>query len=246
MSRYVQAFETLDNGTFKPTRAADNAFVMMELLVNKLVNSKDISCPADPYNQKTEKETRHMTPLQSLAIFKQAVKEDDFPLRFDLASMNWRCTLLLRRIQKICLEQSPRDYCDKKWAGDYGLNGFIMHMFAGVAGVKREGPLRFRAACELVQDIIAREGNVEYLKAEARTGIRSATAVDPKDDSEDFEDPAQNFIPPPLRKHVPQYTSEELASFKSRGEGGMFPLGANDPIQWGDSIGLQNVHGDAV
>jgi hypothetical protein len=116
-------------------------------------------------------------------------------------------------------------------------------MLAGVAGVEREDSLRFREACELVQDIIAREGNVEYLKAEARTGIRSATSVDSKDDPEDFEDPAPNFVPPQLRRHMPQYTPEELASFKSRGEDGMPALGSNDPAHWGKSIGLQDIPG---
>jgi hypothetical protein len=71
--------------------------------------------------------------------------------------------------------------------------------------------------CE-VFDIIAREGNVEDLTAEARTGIVKGAAVDLQDDPEDFEDPDQNFIPPMLRKHMAQLSAEELAQYKSRGQ----------------------------
>ena len=105
-------------------------------------------------------------------------------------------------------------------------------MFASVAGVERAQPTRFREACALVRDIIAREENVEYLKAEARTGIKKATAVDPKLDPEDFEDPAHNFVAPVYRKTMQQYTPEELATLKARGEDGIFPLGFNDPQNW--------------
>jgi len=223
MSRYVQAHDKLDAGAFRPTRAADDTFVMMELLVNRLITSKDISCPANPYNEKPIKRTRDMTPVQSLTIFKQALKEDDFALRFDLMSLNWRCVKLLRCIQKICIEQSPLDYPPKEWSGDHSLNGFIQHMFAGVAGVKREQPTRFAEACALVLDIIVKEGNAEYLQAEARMGIKRGTAVDPTDDPEDFEDPVQNFVPPRHRKNMSQYTADELSMFKSRGVEPSFP-----------------------
>jgi hypothetical protein len=191
---------------------------MMELLVNRLLNSKDTSCPANPFNEKSHQRNHFMTPLQSLKVFKQALKEDDLSLRFDLMSMNWRCVQLLRRIQKICSEQSPRDYPARKWGGDYALNGFITHMFTGIAGVERDEPTQFWEACVEVFHIIAREGNVEYLAAEARTGIVKSTTVDPKDDPEEFEDPDQNFIPPKFRKNMQQMSAEELARYKSRGQ----------------------------
>ncbi|KAF2818966.1 hypothetical protein CC86DRAFT_413345 [Ophiobolus disseminans] len=236
ISRYAQAGVKLDASTFRPTRAADDTFVMMELLVNRLVNSKDITCPADPQDESAAQKIRHMSPIQSLTIFKQALKEDDFPLRLDLMSLKWRCIKLLRGIQKICLEQSPLDCPLEQWEGDRHLNGFIRHMFAGVAGVKRAQPTRFTEACALVVDAIIREGNAEYLKAEARVGIKRGTAVDPEDDPECFEDPAQNFVPPNFRKNMSQYTAEELDTSKSRDGGAIFPLGPGDATHMNASV----------
>jgi hypothetical protein len=46
---------------------------MMEVLVNRLLNSKDIARPADPLNEKSQQKTHFMTPLKSLKIFKQAL-----------------------------------------------------------------------------------------------------------------------------------------------------------------------------
>jgi hypothetical protein len=224
ISRYVEAYEKQQGIRCGPTRAASDTFVMMEHLVNRLIHSKDLSCPANPYNDKCIETTCHMTPLQSLRIFKQALKEDDFALRFDFASLNWRCVQLLRRIQKICLEMSPLDYPSKKWGGDYALNGFIIHMFAGVAGVARDQPTRFLEACALVCEVIVEEGNVEYLKAEARVGIKMGTAVDPEVDPENFEDPVHNFVHPKYRGFIHEYSAEKLARFKSRGEDETAPV----------------------
>jgi hypothetical protein len=218
MSRYAHSSQALNDGALRPSRAAADSFVMMELLVNRLLNSKDTSCPANPNNEKGYQKNHFMTPLQSLKIFKQALKEDDLPLRFDLMSMNWRCVLLLRRIQKICIMKSPLDYPVDKWGGDHGLNGFICHMFAAVAGVEHKQPIRFCEACIEVFDIIDREGNVEYMKANARRGIIQGTAVDPKDDPEDFEDPGQNFVLPLFRKNMSQMPADELARLGSRSQ----------------------------
>jgi hypothetical protein len=62
-------------------------------------------------------------------------------------------------------------------------------MFAIEAGVPHHQPTRFPEACALVREFIAREGNLEYRLALARRGILHLTAVDPKDDPENFEDP---------------------------------------------------------
>lgn len=190
---------------------------MIEFLMNRLVDTQNITCPADPLNEKNDKATPTMAPLQSLAVLKRALKEDDFALRFDFMSLNWRCIKLLRSIQKICTEQSPLDYPRKKWGTDYDINGFISHMFAGVAGRTRAAdPLP--EACMLVHTVIAKEGNAEYLKEEARMGIKKGTSVNPHIDPEVLEDPVRNFIPYPLRKNMQQYSEEDMARFKSRGE----------------------------
>jgi hypothetical protein len=81
-----------------------------------------------------------ITLLQSLKIFKQALKEDDLPLRFDLRSMHRRCAQLLHRIQETCLEQLPHDSAIKELEGDYSFNTFSGYLIAGIAGVARGQP----------------------------------------------------------------------------------------------------------
>jgi hypothetical protein len=216
ISRYLNASHTIEGFKMKPNRASENPFVMMERLVNQLSNSKDISCPANPNNEKKSNETYVTTPIQSLRVFKEALKEDDLPLRFDLMSLNWRCIQLLRRIQKICVEQSPTDYPAKDYDGDDKINVVIMQMLAGVAGVPRRQPTRFPEACALVREFTAREGNLEYMLAQERKGILHLTAVNPKDDPENFEDPDVHFIPHALREHMHQFSAEEMAQLKTR------------------------------
>jgi hypothetical protein len=47
-------------------------------------------------------------------------------------------------------------------------------------------------------------------------GIVQCTAVNPKDDPEDFEDPDEALVLPEFQKHIKEATSEELARLRSR------------------------------
>jgi hypothetical protein len=215
ISRYVDAcFRLVDGATMKYNRAADDPFVMMEVLVNRLSNSQDVSCPANPHNEKPNHKWHVTTPLQSLKILKQVLKEDDLPLRFDLMSLNWRCIQLLRRIQRVCVEESSLDYPADKYGGDRNTRVVISKMLNGESGVPHYEPTRFIEACATVFETIAKEGAIEYRQAVARRGILHGTAIDPKDDPEDFEDPAEYFAP---RIFVGDelISSEELAHSKS-------------------------------
>jgi hypothetical protein len=77
-------------------------------------------------------------------------------------------------------------------------------------------------ACVELFKTIAREGNVEHLKAEAHVGILKGTAVDPKDDPEELEDPYMNFILPQFRKDMEQLSANELKSLKSQEQDYLF------------------------
>jgi hypothetical protein len=44
------------------------------------------------------------------------------------------------------------------------------------------------------------------------------TAVDAKDDPDNFEDPVHNLASPKLRKDLQHYSAEQLAFFKSRAD----------------------------
>ncbi|KAH8732430.1 hypothetical protein GQ44DRAFT_821706 [Phaeosphaeriaceae sp. PMI808] len=191
ISRYAQASLAHHGFILEQTRASKDPVVMMKRLIDSLVNAKDVSRPADPYNEKTDQKACHMKPLQSLAIFKAALKMDDFPLRFDMASFNWRCLRLLRRIQKICVEESPCQYPKEEYGGDLNLRCCVVRMFRSLGVMNDFQPNRFNETCALLIEVMTMKGNKDYLKAEARTGIKSGTAVDPKDDPEIFEDPIQ-------------------------------------------------------
>lgn len=188
----------------------------MEALVSRLINSKDVTCPANPHNEEAYKKTHFLTPLQSLKIFKEALKEDDLPLRFDMTSLVWRCMDLLKSLQHLCLELSPLDYSVSEWSGDYHVRTIVMHMLEGVAGAKREQPTRFDEACVIVHDVIAREGNVEILAAQRRTVIVRGPARVEEEDPEDFEDPAENFVPYRLRGLMGHISADGIAHLRSR------------------------------
>lgn len=194
ISRYV-SIGNKTNGTgykWDVTRAARDPFVMMEALVNRINGSKDVSRPADPLNENTSEVQRSLTPLQSLEIFKRALKEDDLPLRFDLMNLNWRCLKLLRRIQKVCVKLSPHVYSAFK-SDDRYLKALVSHMLGCVLGSEHEQPHRFHETCNLVHGLVTREGNVESLAAQARLGIVKGAAKIGEDESEDFEVPMTFF-----------------------------------------------------
>ncbi|KAH7400805.1 hypothetical protein DE146DRAFT_735824 [Phaeosphaeria sp. MPI-PUGE-AT-0046c] len=195
LSRYISSTCKINGPESKwyTIRAASAPFVLMEALVNRFNNSKDISRPADPLNEMLSEKQPSLTPLRSLEIFKLALKEDDLSLRFDLMSLNWRCLMLLRSIQNVCMYLSPHEYSPFK-ADDGHFVGLIAHMLACVLGSKHEEPTRFQETCDMVHDIVAREGNVEYLAAQARVGIVKGAARVGEEDFEDFEDLDENSI----------------------------------------------------
>jgi hypothetical protein len=218
MSRYAKASHTLDGPKLISEHANHEPIVMMETLISRFLNSKDVTCPANPHNENLKAKAHFMTPLQSLKMFKHVLKEDDLPLRFDLMSLNWRCVELIHQIQKICVEQSPLDYPAEDFGTDNESIWVIMHMLDGETGTARHQPTRFSEACDLVRDTIAKVGNAEYRQAIARRGIQQRTAVDPKDDPENLEDPDENFIPHGLRQNMQYFSAEMIAHFKSRGK----------------------------
>ncbi|TVY17417.1 hypothetical protein LARI1_G004222 [Lachnellula arida] len=111
-------------------------------------------------------------PLSMISLFKECLKSDETILRFDLLAMNQRCVELLRQTQKVCVDQSPFDYPPEEYAGDRHLNVCVSHMMAGVLGLERQQPTRFREACVMVKDVIAGVGDVEYERSVSRCFIK--------------------------------------------------------------------------
>lgn len=212
ISRYVQLSERLDRRTFLLSRASEEPGTMLEMLVNKYIDAEDLNCPANSYGERKKekkKGNRLLTPIQSITVFKAALKADDFPLRFNMMDLNQRCIELFRRIQKTCIEQSPIDYPPEKYGSDRGLNSVLSRMFAGHAFKGRTQPTRFVEACQLLAEVIASEGNVEYLNSEARVGMVSGTAMASQEDAMEFDGPIQDHLPVGLRGGSGVYKIQE-------------------------------------
>jgi hypothetical protein len=216
ISRYAQLSERIEGKKCMLSRAAEDPGVMLEMLVNKYLDTEDVNRSADPYNEKKTKEHRIMTPLQSFTVFKTALKADDFPLRFNMIDLNERCVELFRRIQRVCLERSPLDYPLDQYGADKDLVAVLGHMFIGIANSEITQFSRFRDACELLAEVINKDGNVEYLKAEAWTGIVSGTAVSLKDDPEELENPIHDQVPIMIRDAMENLSPIELEKLKIR------------------------------
>jgi hypothetical protein len=218
IARYVKAGHQQTGDHVFVTRALENPVVMMETMIDRLKNSENATASANPDRRTTSKKTHFPTSLQALQIFKQTLKEDDMPLRFDLLRLNLRCVKLLRNVQETLLEKSPMIYDSPKWAGDESIDGLIGHMLEYVARGGRTylEVSRFREACTLVNQIISEEGNAEYLAAQARVGIVRGPQLPLKESSQDLEDPAVNFVPASYRCLVDEFSDEEIALFKSR------------------------------
>lgn len=112
-----------------------------------------------------------LPPLAMFSILKKLLKSEERVLRFDFLSLNERCVQLLRRVQEVCVEQSPLDYPADEWGGDRKINEVPSHMFAGTMGLKRSQPTRFKETGEMVRELIRTEGEIESKRARERTFV---------------------------------------------------------------------------
>lgn len=107
-----------------------------------------------------------------ISIFKDCLKSEETVFRFDLLTLNERCVELLRNVQKLCVELSPLDYPLAEYGHDRDVNSCFLHLLAGVAGMKREQPLRFNEVCLIVKETVKKFGAEEYKNATSRCFIK--------------------------------------------------------------------------
>jgi hypothetical protein len=170
---------------YTPTRARGDPIVMLEMLVAKTLEEKLDGTKISPYK------ARKLAPLAMLSILKECFKAEELVFRFDFLTLNQRCVELLRRIQKVCLEQSPLDYPNVKYAGDQQVNNCFMHMVAGEFGLERNQPTRFEETCLLLQEVVEAEGAAEFDRAKTRCFTESD---DTKKVTDDFKTPDEDNI----------------------------------------------------
>jgi hypothetical protein len=150
------------------TRAADDPLVMLEMLVERDLAASNDATAGTTDNSRNPSATRpKVHPLKMISILKDNLKSEEEIFRFDLVTLNQRCVEMLRKVQAICVEQSPYDYPKNEYDGDHKLNACISHMLAGVAGVPRSQPTRFLEACLIVKDTIESDASTESKQAKA-------------------------------------------------------------------------------
>ncbi len=144
-------------------KAATEPLVMLEMLVAKYLESKADNVGEVPTNGKKHS-PMHPTarPLSIISIFKYSLKSEESISRFDLLTLNQRCVELLRKVNAVCVEQSPLDYLMEKYGGDRQLNSCVSHMMAGVLSLQRHQPTRFQEACLFVKEVVEAAGDAEY------------------------------------------------------------------------------------
>lgn len=82
-------------------------------------------------------------------------------------TLNQRCIELFRKIQILCVEQSPLDYPSDEFRGDLNLNRCIRKLMVGVDGGERQQPTRFPEASVKIKELIELEGASAIEQAKA-------------------------------------------------------------------------------
>lgn len=152
--RYLKIFSALDqeferrNGEFE--RAAFDPICMMErLIINHMQETRK-----KRYTRLQHQE-KGLTPLQTLSVFKKAMKADEFAVRFDVSTLNTVCIQLMRAIQShYQVHQSHR--------GDMMFTQTAMDLITNSS--KRDDP-KLSKVWSLVQEVIDNIGNHSYLNA---------------------------------------------------------------------------------
>jgi hypothetical protein len=112
--------------------------------------------------------------------------------RVDILALDKRCVRLLRKVQAVCLEQSPVDYPVDEYAGDSKITSCFSHMIAGAAGLDREQPWPFPKACLMMKKSVEPHGDEELEKAKSRCFIDEDGK---REVLEHFETPVEDIIP---------------------------------------------------
>jgi hypothetical protein len=179
MSKYVDLMNTsrkqarTGGARWASTRATNEPLAMLEMLVAKYVESEVDKAGRMSTNGK-KKSSTHPTihPLGMISIFKDYLKSEETIFRFDLLTLNQRCVELLRKVQAVCVEQSPLDYPVEEFASDHQFSNCFSHMMAGVLGPDHQQLIISQEACLIVKEVVKAEGDVEYGKAKSRCCIK--------------------------------------------------------------------------
>lgn len=130
---------------------------------------------ADPQQGRTRgkaKRLRHrpMSPLQTLHFFKQSMFRDQFALRFDFLSLNNRCLEAFRTLQDLSGISYHRYGADR----DYGsiVIGILTEYRNAMDQPDYYTDKKARIS-QFLSDLITREGNREFLKAQEHVRVRS-------------------------------------------------------------------------
>lgn len=110
-SAWVRQGHRLENGSRIPIRTArgehalDDPLYMLEHMVRHRLAQ---TAKMDTTRKTVHNKTQTLSPLETLSIFKDAMREDEFAIRFDMISFNLICVQLMRIVQAGLPEISGR------------------------------------------------------------------------------------------------------------------------------------------
>ncbi|KAF2660439.1 hypothetical protein K491DRAFT_774652 [Lophiostoma macrostomum CBS 122681] len=165
-STYLSQIASWEEGKKVYQRANNDAVALLERLVADYLNRK-IENTGPRASKMARRSTTNLSPLQTLAIFKDAMKEDEFDIRFDILTIGSLCTQLSRSIEAILQKHRGTD----TWRQDLGGSRICFTLIPALAAPQHNHLPLLLKICHLLQETIDRVGNASYLCAEAQRGI---------------------------------------------------------------------------
>ncbi|KAF2797425.1 hypothetical protein K505DRAFT_398635 [Melanomma pulvis-pyrius CBS 109.77] len=172
--------------------------IMTDMLSTKFLDTEERSEQggmANPSPRKSNK--RNLTAVQRLMAFKNALKQDEYPIRFNAMSLFLRCIRLLPRIQQDCLNNAPLDYPEAHCSSGMAMIAVVSRLLADSAGVPQLSPSRFSQAIQFLRETIEREGDAESVDTSACLAAFDANYGEDSDEPEPeptFENPFEDHF----------------------------------------------------
>ncbi|KAF2107898.1 hypothetical protein BDV96DRAFT_672734 [Lophiotrema nucula] len=166
MSVYALALIERTDRKGKPiavTKTGQEVAAMTEKIVQDYLNAEE-----KENTDKRKSKPSTLTALETLGVFKNAVRKDELVLQFDMLSLYLRCVKLLRSIGTDCLQHVPQAHLvdgDNEYLALTGIGQMLLEdlAFAPIPPMSR-----FPHAAQMLRTMIEKEGDSERKLADFR------------------------------------------------------------------------------
>jgi hypothetical protein len=203
--RSCEVYAQRDHRTEKLTetgrgRGASGEFdivVLTELLVQDYLNEgRNTKHTAKGDLASAMSGTQNMTAVETLTIFKNAMKKDEFPYGFNIMALYLRCIKMLGRIYEHLHEHVPVTYPRDLYSNGLDITTMVRKMFSELAGMIPVDGFQFRTAVQFLREVIDKEGDAESAKAKERM----PTEMEQEHVESSFENPEEDNFPMWMRQ----------------------------------------------